>query len=1032
MKRSLLSVLLLALLIAIPVPAWSQESRKLNSREVGQIFFDALLNGDLKVVKGHRVKGAEKLSQEELDDTRAALVTPRIVVKTAWQSQLRHRALVVSSEISVRRLDDKPGEAGQFVLDMDDTLGQWQVKEIGFHSDDVVTETVDEFRKKYLEDAREVPAPVVAMVQKKQKRKLIVFPVKFADVTAVSGILAELFSEIPVVVDERTNSLFVRCDEERQKEELRDLEEVLELLDQPTEEKRKPKKEKRGENFSGGSTGNVDVEAIYAWLESEIEAEYVAEVRDGAAQAEAASVTRASSIRDQLKGKDDPARKAELRQQLRNLVEESFIARQSLQKAELVLLRQRLAQIASQIESREKIRKRIIDRRVEELLDPALKWKPSAVIPTPPAGGSGTPSLGGPAGLQQTVSPQALVQSGGGGPSGLPGQPTRKATKVQVLFRNPAGTKIIWSAGKNLSSLVVPARINLTPGTQHGFTLAEIQGREGQQIAGSIQIVAPTVVTAAFIRHNAIPLQFSDDDFDQVTSGNLVTKAVFLPDPEFQELAIAGVETLVSTSLDSGVDPVTEADKRGAILAILRLGNRVEAATPIGVAPGVAPADDEADLSLDAKIQGGSGILFFESESCSVCEKLRPEFTKHMSKVGLPFLPIDVLKHPQIAKRFRVSSTPTFVWVTSDVELERAVGSEYQPLVDKFATYWEEMGGARSGLGFGGGLRGFLRKELVAARAGRESTLTDIIALELSMAEIGDPIEPRNDLPKENREQIEKENSLKKEKQQLLQDRITSIRKELKPHEARIELIQKRLKELDSGTAANSDPQSAVVWIEALIEHASVNGTRNVTATYMNGTVISSQGHIAVCAGPGSTEEEVRKAVVKLTVNLSDRTSHQGRLLAYDTQSGAAVIKIEAAGLNCLKICDDPIADGRRLDVFALVQGNTPSPVKAPVYVVDTRFKVGDHAGFFAVAEASQTSLNPEFMGAPIVTTSGQLQGILAENEAVLYGPAIQPEDPKPRRAAAIPANVIRRLLSRISEPQPDTAAPEKPAAPVE
>ena len=66
MKRSLLSVLLLALLIAIPVPAWSQESRKLNSREVGQIFFDALLNGDLKVVKGHRVKGAEKLSQEEL------------------------------------------------------------------------------------------------------------------------------------------------------------------------------------------------------------------------------------------------------------------------------------------------------------------------------------------------------------------------------------------------------------------------------------------------------------------------------------------------------------------------------------------------------------------------------------------------------------------------------------------------------------------------------------------------------------------------------------------------------------------------------------------------------------------------------------------------------------------------------------------------------------------------------------------------------------------------------------------------------
>jgi len=34
------------------------------------------------------------------------------------------------------------------------------------------------------------------------------------------------------------------------------------------------------------------------------------------------------------------------------------------------------------------------------------------------------------------------------------------------------------------------------------------------------------------------------------------------------------VETLVSTRLDPGVDPVVEADRRGAILAIVRLGNK--------------------------------------------------------------------------------------------------------------------------------------------------------------------------------------------------------------------------------------------------------------------------------------------------------------------------------------------------------------------------------------------------------------------------------------------------------------------------
>ena len=53
-----------------------------------------------------------------------------------------------------------------------------------------------------------------------------------------------------------------------------------------------------------------------------------------------------------------------------------------------------------------------------------------------------------------------------------------------------------------------------------------------------------------------------------------MTKVVYLPDPDYQELAVAGVETLVSTRLDPGVDPVCEADRRGSILAIIRIGNK--------------------------------------------------------------------------------------------------------------------------------------------------------------------------------------------------------------------------------------------------------------------------------------------------------------------------------------------------------------------------------------------------------------------------------------------------------------------------
>ena len=54
--------------------------------------------------------------------------------------------------------------------------------------------------------------------------------------------------------------------------------------------------------------------------------------------------------------------------------------------------------------------------------------------------------------------------------------------------------------------------------------------------------------------------------------GNFVTKVIYLPDPRFQELAVSGVETLVSTRLEPGIDPILEADKRGTILLIVRLG----------------------------------------------------------------------------------------------------------------------------------------------------------------------------------------------------------------------------------------------------------------------------------------------------------------------------------------------------------------------------------------------------------------------------------------------------------------------------
>ena len=50
---------------------------------------------------------------------------------------------------------------------------------------------------------------------------------------------------------------------------------------------------------------------------------------------------------------------------------------------------------------------------------------------------------------------------------------------------------------------------------------------------------------------------------------------IFLPAPEFQNIAIAGgVDTIVNTQLPAGTDPVVEAQNRGSILAVLQIGNK--------------------------------------------------------------------------------------------------------------------------------------------------------------------------------------------------------------------------------------------------------------------------------------------------------------------------------------------------------------------------------------------------------------------------------------------------------------------------
>ncbi|MCS7016565.1 MAG: hypothetical protein NZM42_10675, partial [Gemmatales bacterium] len=162
-------------------------------------------------------------------------------------------------------------------------------------------------------------------------------------------------------------------------------------------------------------------------------------------------------------------------------------------------------------------------------------------------------------------------------------QPPFAIRRSQVYFAAPKAAKIGWYAqsptqdrdGKPILvpyTLDIPGRYNFIQGAIYRIKLYNIPGRPGLELYPTLEVVPSNPKTEAFLAHNAIPVEFTEEDFDQVLNGNFITKVIYLPDPRFQGPLGAGPEELTSTRLDPGQDPVAEAYKRGHILLIVRMG----------------------------------------------------------------------------------------------------------------------------------------------------------------------------------------------------------------------------------------------------------------------------------------------------------------------------------------------------------------------------------------------------------------------------------------------------------------------------
>ncbi len=215
--------------------------------------------------------------------------------------------------------------------------------------------------------------------------ELKIFKLKQADATASRKLIIGIFPKkilnlTTISVDIRTNSLVVRGPEDV----LAVIEALLFTLD--TQDARKPfvatpgannKKDaaKEGQQTLASPTPEDWLKELESAVDPETE---VARVDQEFRRQDQLAVELAQQYREtHSSSAPDRPGLLQIKAALENAVTAAFEARQKIQSYEVEKLRRRLAQVEQHIAIREPLQKQIIERRIEELLQPEKKWEPA-------------------------------------------------------------------------------------------------------------------------------------------------------------------------------------------------------------------------------------------------------------------------------------------------------------------------------------------------------------------------------------------------------------------------------------------------------------------------------------------------------------------------------------------------------------------------------------------------------------------------------------------------------------------------------
>ncbi|MGB7327495.1 MAG: hypothetical protein WBD31_21645 [Rubripirellula sp.] len=149
-----------------------------------------------------------------------------------------------------------------------------------------------------------------------------------------------------------------------------------------------------------------------------------------------------------------------------------------------------------------------------------------------------------------------------------------------VSIVGPEGTKFSLAQAGAFLEPTENLQAGLLVGGVYRFQITQIPGRAGAELFPTIELIDRTFPPPGLATRHPIQIQLDESDLVAALSGQLVTRVIYLEDPQLATPLVQTPETNRPIEVSEFQDALEVADRFGRPLAIVRIGSLAPPAQP--------------------------------------------------------------------------------------------------------------------------------------------------------------------------------------------------------------------------------------------------------------------------------------------------------------------------------------------------------------------------------------------------------------------------------------------------------------------